>query len=700
MTVPIGTISYAAAAVAFLFLSALLAMSWRGRIQGAVLGLACLGSSLWAAAMAYQAADAAQAFFAAETLEVLRDTLRISFLLMSFGRSERGKPVAISLRRAAGAALVICAALLIATVVSALLSTYPPFAPPFLTGIVGRGLLAVIGMVAVEHLYRNADSQQRWTIKFLCFGVGGMFAYAFYLYSNAMLFRRLDPDVWAARGLINALVAPLIAIAAARNPTWSLDVSVSRRIVFHSTALLGAGLYLLIMAVAGYYIRFFGGTWGSVFQTIFMFGAVVLLLLIMFSGTLRAHLKIFLSKHFFSYRYDYREEWLRFTRILSEGEPGLRLHERSIEAIAGLVESTGGALWMRQETGSYERVAHWNFPAVAGVERHESSFCQLLEQKQWVLSVAEVEANPDIYGDLRLPGWLSAIPRVWLVVPLILHERLLGFVVLSRSRGRISLNWEVSDLLGTAGRQAASYLAQLQAAQALLQARQFESFNRMSAFVVHDLKNLVAQLSLLLSNAEKHKHNPAFQADMLSTIEHSVHKMNRMLMQLRSGGLPVEKPLSIPLAGLLKQAVQSKSGYLPAPKLQIVDADLRVVANTERLERVVGHLIQNAIEATPADGEVVVRLRQQSTSAVIEVDDTGSGMSEEFMRNGLFKPFESTKTTGMGIGPYESREYVRELGGRIEVSSSESKGTTFRVTLPLCPVDRNTESEVQYRRAG
>ena len=243
-----------------------------------------------------------------------------------------------------------------------------------------------------------------------------------------------------------------------------------------------------------------------------------------------------------------------------------------------------------------------------------------------------------------------------------LHERLLGFVVLARSRGRFKLNWEVNDLLKTAGQQAASYLAQLEAAKALLVARQFESFNRMSAFVVHDLKNLVAQLSLLLSNAARHKDDPAFQEDMLETIAHSVDKMSRLLFQLR-GDYSLEPPVPVALDEVLRQAVAARADSKPAPLLDVGEGAATVVAHRVRLERVIGHLIQNAIEATPAAGSVAVRLLRQNSSAVIEIADTGCGMSEQFVRERLFKPFESTKAAGMGIGTYETRA-IRKGAGR------------------------------------
>ena len=675
MGIPIGTASYAIAAAAFLGLSVLLLTSWRGRLPGMLLAAASMTTAIWAAGLAYLAARPSAAMLPAAVFEILRSAGWFAFLVVLLGYSRRALG---PLRLTATAIAVVCGVLLAATLYSAGAST----TRPDMFGIFGRLVLAVIGMVLVEQLFRNVHPQQRWGVKFLCLGLGGMFACDFYLYSDALLFRRVSEDIWAARGVVNALAVPLLAVATARNPRWSLDVSVSRHIVFHSTAMLGAAVYLLVMAGVGYYVRYFGGTWGAALQVTFLFGAMLLLFVILSSGTLRARLKVFLSKHFFTYRYDYREEWLRFTRTLSEGEAGTRLRERSIQAIADLVDSPGGALWLAPDSGVFEQVAHWNMPSAKGIEPSESPLCQFLQRRQWVIDLVERDAQPDFYDGLEIPGWLRSIPHAWLIVPLIHHEQLLGFVVLARSKGRISLDWEVNDMLKTAGRQAASYLAQLEAAGALLVARQFESFNRMSAFVVHDLKNLIAQLSLLLSNADRHKSNPAFQEDMIGTVAHSVEKMKRLLVQLR-GAYTLEPPVPVGLDDLLRQAVAARSGLKPVPHLELAAEPVTVIGHPARLERVIGHLIQNAIDATPPEGQVRVQLLWDHGSAVIRIADTGCGMSEQFVRNRLFKPFESTKATGMGIGTYEAQQYVRELGGRIEVESSEAQGTIFRVVLPL-----------------
>lgn len=671
LTSAVGAASYGAAAAAFLVFSVLLVTSWRGRLRGMLLAAASLVSGLWALALAYESASPGASSRAGEVLEVLRSAAWFAFLLVLLGYSGRAmRPLRLAALGIGGYCGITLAAQLV--------TGGPAASRNDVVGILSALIMAVIGMVLTEQLFRNVHPQQRWGIKFLCLGLCGMFGYDFYLYSHALLFRGADPDVWAARGAVNVLVVPLLAVATARNPKWSLEVAVSRRIVFHATMVFGAAVYLVAMAGVGYYIRYVGGTWGGVLQATLLFASVLMMVVMFFSGTVRAQIKLFLSRNFFTFHYDYREEWLRFTRMLSEGQPGIQLRERSIQAIAELVDSPGGALWLARDTGTFEAVADWNMPAARSAAAADIPVHGFLAERRRVIDLTQAweDSEPGV------PDCLRSLPQAWLVVPLILHEQLLGFVVLARSKGKVRLNWEVGDILETAGRQAASYLAQLEAAKALLVARQFESFNRMSAFVVHDLKNLIAQLSLVLSNADRHKHNPAFHEDMMETVAHSVEKMKRLLLQLR-GAYALEPPAPVAVQEVLKRAAAAKAGARPSLALDLPSRPVSVLAHASRLERVLGHLIQNALEATADGGSVRVGLARQERDAVIEIADDGCGMSERFMRECLFSPFESTKATGMGIGTYEAQKYVHELGGRIEVASKQGEGTVFRVLLPV-----------------
>lgn len=676
----LAAIGYGLAALAYLGLSGLIVASWRRRPQGRLLLLATALSVAWGALSAL-AAGAGWPARLALAAEVARDGAWLLLLLNILRlRLPPGAALPLPLRliRAVGGVFVI--GLLVASALPFVAPAQPVLAQ--WAGHLGLVLLSVMGLVLVEQVYRSTRPEDRWAIKFLCLGLGGLFVYDFYLYANAALFNAMDAQVWAARGYVAALVVPLIAVSAARNPEWAAPVGLSRSAAFHTASLLGAGIYLLLMAGAGYYLRLFGGEWGDVVQTVFVFAAAMLLVLLMVSGTLRARLRVFLSKHFFSYRYDYREEWLKFTRTLTEGQPGEHLCERAVEALARLVESHGGALWMREGDAGYQRASHWNWGEFCGTEPADSPFVQWLAGKQWVVDLDEMKTRRDLYGDLDIPEWIRLAEDAWLVIPLMLHDELLGFVVLKHSLGKLSFNWEVSDLLKVGARQAAAHLAQMRAANQLIVARQFESFNRTTTFVIHDLKNLVAQLSLLLANAEKHKHNPEFQADMLETVENAVARMNKVLLQLRRSS-DAAQVQSVPLAHILADAAASKQAFKLHPTLSLPPSSLRVRAERERLTRAIGHLLQNALEATPADGEVTLRGFEESGQAIVEIIDSGSGMDEEFIRTRLFQPFDSTKGAGMGIGAYECRETLRALGGAIEVDSTPGRGTRFRLSLPL-----------------
>lgn len=683
------SLSYGIATAAFLVLSLLLLTSWRGHLQGALLVAAVTVTTLWAAATAAFQAGVVAVVPPAAVLEVLRDLFWILFLLKLINPQPGWRALLAGRLRWWSMGIALVGVALLALIIAPFLLAKPLTATLGIDArIVGHLAMAVAGLVLVEQLFRNTRPENRWAIKYLCFGVGGLFAYDFFLYSDALLFRRLDINLWQARGLINALVVPLIAVSAARNPEWSLDVFVSRRMVFHSAAVLGAGIYLLAMAAGGIYVRLYGGSWGHVAQAVFLFGALLVLVVVMFSGQAQAWLKVFVNKHFFNYKYDYREEWLRFIRTLSAGEPGIPLRERAIQALANIMDSPGGALWWRREPGRYELVTHWNMSeAVQAYEPADGSLARFLAEREWVINLNEWDGKPEVYATLALPPWLRALERAWLVVPLMHHEGLVGFVVLARSRAPRTCNWEDNDLLKTAGRQAASHLAQMEAAEALVNARQFEAFNRLSAFLIHDMKNVVAQLSLVVTNAAKHKDKPEFVDDAFKTIENAAVKMNRLLTQLRSGTVTQGRLSQVNLEQLLAEVVAAHQQRRPAPSFTCQAPGLAMTVERDRLADILGHVIQNAQEATPEDGRVEVTLQNDGASAVIEVSDTGCGMDGDFIRNRLFRPFDSTKgRSGMGIGAYEVREFVRGLGGQLDVDSVPNVGTRFRIQLPLAAV--------------
>lgn len=696
----VGLFSYATALGGFLFLSALLLASLkRGRVGGWLVA-ASVVTAAWAAVMIYAAIVAKPSVLVVSLSGLAKDAVWIGVLLtvMSFSWLPHRARAAGDLIAPGFVVLLLANAAYDAARAEGLAAPFGLLGAE--AGMALRLAFAVVGLLLVENLFRNTVPARRWNIKFLCIGLGGMFAYDLFLYSDALLYRRVDAPLADARGFISALVVPLIAVSAARNPHWSLDVFVSRRAIFHSSTLIGAGIYLIAMAGAGYFLGQFGGDWGPILQAVFLFAAAVLLVLAVFSGQFRAYVRVNLSKHFLTYRYDYREEWLRLIRTISSiGLPG-GLPVRIINAVADVVDSPDGVLFLRREGDRFAVGGSWNSSAwqLREMERDlDPAFVQFLEERQWIIDLNEAQAAPERYAPLAVPDWIAALRRAWLIVPLMHHDWLLGFLLLGRPRAPRDLNWEDYDLLKTVGRQAASYLSEHQTAQALADSRQFDQFNKRFAFVLHDVKNLVSQLSMALANAEKYRGNEAFYDDMRTTVKESVDKMNRLLVRLHEGGLAAKATTAVPLADVLRSTVERTACPDRELRFDCRAADLQVVADRDRLQAVIAHLIDNAIDATPAGaGRVAVRLTAFGSDAVIEVEDNGKGMEPAFVRDELFKPFKTTKNGGYGIGAYESREFVHELGGRMDVESELGKGTTVRIRLPAIGVAR-TGAEAKRR---
>lgn len=558
--------------------------------------------------------------------------------------------------------------------------------------------MIVFGLVLVEQLFRNLSDDSRWNVKPLCLGLLGAFAFDLYLFADALLFNRFDTDAYQVRGFVHTLTLPLLVIATLRTRDWTSRIRLSQKAAFHSATLLIAGVYLLFMAGVGYYVRYFGGDWGRALQLATLFAALLLMALLAVSEAMRAKLRVLVGKHFFRYRYDYREEWLRFTRTLSEQTSPQAMGEQVILGLANMVESPGGTLWLLSPDGNdYRQMAVSNTTQVAYGEPADSSLATFLRDSGWVINLEEMRAYPHRYKAFEVPEWVSATHGAWLIVPLFTSSGMIGFVVLLSARTYMDINWEVNDLLRTAGRQAASFLAQMQATEALLEARKFEAFNKMSAFVVHDLKNIVTQLALMLRNAERHKDNPEFQQDMLMTVDNAVGKMRQLMLQLREGGTPLGASVGVDLVSVIRRLQAAKARQGRNLDVDIVDAVFTRGAE-ERMERVVGHLVQNALDATPVDGKVWIRLQREAGQAVLEVGDTGQGMSSEFVRERLFKPFQTTKDAGMGIGAYESFQYVQELGGKVQVESEVGVGTRISVMLPV--LEKRTGSDLHAQEAA
>ncbi|MGD8909910.1 MAG: PEP-CTERM system histidine kinase PrsK [Chromatiales bacterium] len=682
----IGIIGYSFAATLFLLLSLLLLTTWRGRVEGAYLLIATVVSGCWAlSGVALELKYTLATMVLYQVFEIGKYLVWFTFLykLLKSLREAGGEDEGL-LIYAPATVLLLMLVLAVLEITALILPGFVQWKGVASLQLVGHLGLAIAGLTLIEQLFRNTRPEKRWAVKYLYFGIGLLFSYDFFLYADGLLYKEVDRDFWMARGFISAFAAPMVAIAAARNPDWSVRVFVSRRVIFHASVLFAAAAYLLLMSAVGYYIKFYGGTWGKALQVIFFFIALVVLIALLASVHLRSRLVVFLSKHFFNYKYDYRDEWLRFIQTLSEGALDDQIRERVVKAIADIVDSGGGVLWLKDESSTFRQMAQWQSVMSKATLSGESSLIRFLKERDWVVDLNEYLNSPGLYDDLSVSEEILSHKNRWLLVPISFHSELLGFILLLKPRSPRTINWEDRDLLKTAAQQAGSYLTLIRTTRALMEANQFEAFNRLSAFVVHDLKNLIAQLELVVKNAERHKHNPEFMDDAVKTIGNAVSKMSKLLAQLRKGRFERGDTIQFFVEEAVAQAVNELYHDLPKPQLSIESNFLKLIADKDRFTAIMVHLIKNAQEATPENGRIDVKVFERAGSAVVEIEDSGVGMDEEFINNRLFRPFETTKgNAGMGIGVYETREYIRSLKGNLCVESQPGVGTKFTLVVPL-----------------
>ncbi|MEJ2362896.1 MAG: PEP-CTERM system histidine kinase PrsK [Gammaproteobacteria bacterium] len=491
----VGTLGYALNALAYLVLSILLLVSWKKRLLGGLLLVAVIYEVLWSVVLAYHSATLQLPDLAVEITENFRLIIWVAFLLEVL----RSAANAITNKRIFLFSYAAIFTLFVISIGVEVFGRINDIDAPHIFTYLYDLLLVTFGLILTEQLYRNTAQDKRWSIKFLCIGIGLMFAYDLYMYSHATLFEGIDRSLWNARGYVNMVIMPLLAVSIARNPTWSFRMFVSRQVVFYSTGLIAIGIYMTLMAIGGYYVQIFGGEWGQEAQVVFLVGAIIILFVIMSSGALRAKARMFMSKHFYENKYDYREEWMGFVQKLSHIDSPRYLKEQILQTVAMIMHSRGSILYLRNEE-KYQCVSAWNTDYCEQSFDVNSSLAEFLNNREWIIDVNEFRHSPENYDGLDLPEEFYAI-NAWLIVPLKHYYELIGFIILLEPFVKMQINWEDRDLLKAIGKQVSSYVAFMMASDSLAEAEKFSAFNRLSAYVVHDMKNSVAQLELLKMQA-------------------------------------------------------------------------------------------------------------------------------------------------------------------------------------------------------
>jgi len=547
---------------------------------------------------------------------------------------------------------------------------------------------AVGGLLLVDSGVRHGSAGLRMPL----LAVAGGFAMLWGYELNVQLIGALTGQ----RATTLLLLSPAVALLLL--PTFviaAMDIGrermrLSRTAAMRTIVLLGAAAYLMLIGLAGAVARLVGGDYGELAQGLFLCVALGAGGLLFLSVRARAWLSVTISKHFFEHRYDYRAEWMRFTATLAEtgAETGGNLHRRTAKALAELTGSPAALLMLPDAQGGFRIAEAWRWPDALDPDAFDggtalSLRCAfMLQETQHIVDLDALRrGGGSAAEDLAIPDWLLAEERAWVVVPLLHFQRMIAAAVLQRPTAARALDWEDLDVLRIAGRQAASYLAESQSQAALSEAQRFDEFNRRFAFIMHDIKNLASQLSLLARNAERHADKPEFRTDMVATLKGSAQRLSGLLARLspraRRRAAEAGRVLIEPLLSAVADEARSRHAVFAG-----CETGLAAWGDAAAIGQIVRHLVDNAIDASPPDRPVQLVAASEAGQVRIEVIDEGRGMARDFVERDLFKPFVSTKAAGFGLGAFEALQLTQAMNGAIEVTSEPGKGSCFALRLP------------------
>lgn len=670
----VGVGSYGVASAAFFCLFALLCVGWISRhwaIVGVITTFFC-----WALLGGWQAWQNESSLQAYTFLDFARSIALLCLVsdalhrLSSEAHANRGW-------RRFGILIPIIAA------IALVLGTLQLFdvEHALLLGFIGHVGIAVTGLFLIENLFQMSRPNSLWTTKHLLIGIGTIFAFDLFFYTEALLFLRADQFAQTVQPIIAVLAMPLILISANRLNDISFSLPVSRGLLVSTTALMASGVYILGVAGIAYLIRGLGWTWGPTLQLIFLIGAAMVLMVLLSSTSLRHGGRRLIERNLFTFAYDYRREWRQLVSSMAGSADKLPLDKRALKATAALMDADGGVLFLRGLSGDLQYKSSWNI-AIDGKapDTPPSALCQALSSKRAAIVLGQVDSMPpDLEHDDNLKSWLEGFRDPWIALGLFAHSDLIGMIIITRPRMQRLLTWEDLDLLEIFAHQLGSYLTVEELARQVAEAEHFDRMSKHVTFVAHDLKNLISQLSLILQQAKHHAHNPDFVSDSFLTIGDAVERMTLLMRRVQDGAR--EAPLSPVNLNALVQAASIKRccDHIDAD----VDDGLIVDAEPTVLESVLDHIIDNARDACRRDGHVALTLRREGDEALLIVSDNGKGMTRDFIETELFKPFASTKNAGFGIGMYQCCDWIQRWQGRLTVESSLGNGTTVRIALPL-----------------
>jgi putative PEP-CTERM system histidine kinase len=548
---------------------------------------------------------------------------------------------------------------------------------------------AVLILMNLERTLRDSTGQMRWQIKFMVLGIGCLFAVRIYTASQTMLFHSLNVSLELVNSGALILACLMILRSLTRTRLLDVDFYPSQAFLYNSFTVLFVGVYLISVGLLAKVSLLFNGGQNVPFRAFFVLLAIVGLIILLLSDRLRKRMRRFISQHFSRPLYDYRKEWTKFTRGTTSVMEIKDLCTVVVHMISKTFEVLSVSVWLCDDAEEQTRLfGSTDFPEgktdeIKFLENDMTEFIRILRLKK-------LSSDFD-YVSEKLPGGFENLDDGFLerahiqyCIPLIAGDRFLGILTLFNRVGGEPLTIEDFDLLGTIADQVAASLLNLMLSERLREAKQMEAFQTMSAFFVHDLKNLASKLSLTMQNLPTHFDNPEFRRDTLQTISQSLEKINLISSSLVSLSQKLELHLAeTDINDVVAIALSGLDGSLREKLVQELQTAPKIALDSERIQNVLTNLVLNAHEATGDTGNIEISTGQEDGWVFLTVRDNGCGISKEFMEKSLFHPFQTTKNRGMGIGLYHSKAIVEAHNGRIEVESEEGKGSTVKVLLPL-----------------
>ncbi len=548
-----------------------------------------------------------------------------------------------------------------------------------------RVAMTILGFIVVENVMRNASRGELWALKHWAIGFSAVLAFQLLYRVPEFLTHRPDLSLAVANPIVYIVALPFFVVSSTRLPQLKVRVHSSRTFIFHSTTLIAVGIMLQGIALASWYVRTYGGSNGTALAVIVAFSGVAAIAAILVSSGARSRFRRFINENFFSLKYDYRVEWEKAIRELA-ASPGQDTPERVLRILCDLMDTSGGAIWLYRESWrQFIPVAKRGDTAVISPVPENDPRVEALRSRDEAFASFEEGAGDG--GNLFSP-WRRFVDNAWIVVPMRYRSAVAGFAILNRPRAPRTLDWEDQSLLRLVAMQLAAYLVQEETAQSLADARQLEDFNKRFAFVVHDIKNTIGQLRLLVSNITKFGDEKEFRDDMVITLGNSVERLEGMLKSLTVVG--ERRPVNgadyqvIDLTNFLEKFTKEKCslGHTIVLNANLSNTSL-VRTDFDILHRVLEHVVSNALEASAAGVAVTIDVSAGTGTLQIAVSDQGSGMTQQFISEELFRPLKTTKLGGFGIGSYQVRELMRDLDGDVTVESAVGQGTRVTLSMPL-----------------